>query len=107
MLEAKDSISKEVSLLEEKAFHQIIQEKHRFIIWTTIGFLIIYLLLPLFITYFQYELSLILGNFYLVFVWVYAFSLFLITWLLGWIYWKRANKTDDSIKNLINRKKES
>lgn len=88
------------ALKEEKIFRDLIKKKTRFILAITLFFMFFYFSLPLFIWMFPQfiadgdEIS------SLPWWWIFAFLQFLMTWLLGWFYWKRSKRYDEMIELL-------
>ncbi|BAC13600.1 hypothetical protein [Oceanobacillus iheyensis HTE831] len=62
---------------------QLQQKRQRFHIIVAIIFLAIFLSVPLIIS---------LIDLYISFVWIFIFSFFPLTWIIGWLYWRRMNK---------------
>lgn len=88
-----------VKVEESKQFRSFMREKKRFIIPMTIFFLIFYFLLPIFTSYTSFLNTPFYGD--ISWVWVFAFSQFVMTWVLCTIYVKRAAKFDKMADKII------
>ncbi|EIM08574.1 hypothetical protein A1A1_00720 [Planococcus antarcticus DSM 14505] len=81
------------------SFRELMRRKKRFLIPTTILFLGLYLLFNIVISYTDWLNATFIGD--ITWVWVFAFGLFAMTWILVTIYMKRAAKFDEMAKNTL------
>lgn len=75
------------------------RRKKRFLIPTTILFLGLYLLFNIVISYTNWLDATFIGD--ITWAWVFAFSLFAMTWILVTVYMKRAEKFDEMAKDTL------
>ncbi|MGI2328618.1 DUF485 domain-containing protein [Planococcus sp. YIM B11945] len=74
-------------------FRELMRKKKAFLVPTTILFLGLYLLFNFIISYTSWLEGTFIGD--ISWVWVFAFGLFAMTWILVTVYMKRAAKFDD------------
>lgn len=86
-------------IAESKQFHQFIKEKRRFILPCTIFFLIFYFLLPILTSYTTFLNTPAIGD--ISWLWLFAFSQFIMTWVLSTIYIRKATSFDDKAEEII------
>ncbi|MCJ1909670.1 DUF485 domain-containing protein [Planococcus ruber] len=90
-------------------FKELMKKKKAFLIPTTILFLGLYLLFNFIISYSSILEASFIGD--ISWVWVFAFSLFAMTWILVTVYMKRAEKFDkmaqDTLKDFNYDKEEN
>lgn len=75
------------------SFRELMKKKKAFLISTTVLFLGLYLLFNLVISYTDWLSAPFIGD--ISWVWVFAFGLFAMTWILVTVYMKRAAKFDE------------
>lgn len=75
------------------SFRELMKKKKAFLISTTVLFLGLYLLFNLIISYTDWLSAPFIGD--ISWVWVFAFGLFAMTWILVTVYMKRAAKFDE------------
>ncbi|MBB5181323.1 uncharacterized membrane protein (DUF485 family) [Planomicrobium koreense] len=75
------------------SFRELMKKKKAFLISTTVLFLGLYLLFNLVISYTDWLSAPFIGD--ISWVWVFAFGLFAMTWILVTVYMKRASKFDE------------
>ncbi len=80
-------------------FRDLMRRKKRFLIPTTILFLGLYLLFNVVISYTDWLNASFIGD--ITWVWVFAFALFAMTWILVTVYMKRAEKFDEMAKDTL------
>ncbi|HSP21074.1 MAG TPA: DUF485 domain-containing protein [Planococcus sp. (in: firmicutes)] len=81
------------------SFRELMKKKKAFLISTTILFLGLYLLFNLIISYTDWLNASFIGD--ISWVWVFAFGLFAMTWILVTVYMKRAAKFDEMAHNTL------
>jgi len=90
-------------------FKELMKKKKAFLVPTTILFLGLYLLFNFIISYSNILEATFIGD--ISWVWVFAFSLFAMTWILVTVYMKRAEKFDkmaqDTLKEFNYDKEEN
>lgn len=89
-----------VKVEESKQFRSFMKDKKKFIVPMTIFFLIFYFLLPIFTSYTTFLNTSFFGD--ISWVWVFAFSQFIMTWVLCTIYVKKAARFDEQAEEIIN-----
>ncbi|WP_142827492.1 DUF485 domain-containing protein [Planococcus soli] len=82
-----------------EGFRELMRKKKSFLIPTTILFLGLYLLFNIVISYTDWLNAGFIGD--ITWVWVFAFSLFAMTWILVTVYMKRAEKFDEMAKDTL------
>lgn len=80
-------------------FRELMRKKKSFLIPTTILFLGLYLLFNVVISYTDWLNAAFIGD--ITWVWVFAFSLFAMTWILVTVYMKQAEKFDEMAKETL------
>lgn len=75
------------------SFRELMKKKKAFLISTTVLFLGLYLLFNIIISYTDWLSAPFIGD--ISWVWVFAFGLFAMTWILVTVYMKRAAKFDE------------
>ncbi len=80
-------------------FRELMKQKKSFLISTTALFLGLYLLFIFIISYTEWLSASFIGD--ISWVWVFAFSLFAMTWILVTVYMKRAAKFDEMARNTL------
>lgn len=80
-------------------FKELMKKKKAFLIPTTILFLGLYLLFNFVISYSDILNASFIGD--ISWVWVFAFSLFAMTWILVTVYMKRAEKFDEMAQDTL------
>lgn len=80
-------------------FRELMKQKKSFLISTTALFLGLYLLFIFTISYTDWLSASFVGD--ISWVWVFAFSLFAMTWILVTVYMKRAAKFDEMAHNTL------
>lgn len=80
-------------------FKELMKKKKAFLIPTTILFLGLYLLFNFIISYSSILEASFIGD--ISWVWVFAFSLFAMTWILVTVYMKRAEKFDEMAQDTL------
>lgn len=81
------------------SFRELMKKKKAFLISTTVLFLGLYLLFNLVISYTDWLSAPFIGD--ISWVWVFAFGLFAMTWILVTVYMKRAAKFDEMAHNTL------
>ncbi|MCP2035750.1 uncharacterized membrane protein (DUF485 family) [Planomicrobium sp. HSC-17F08] len=86
--------------IEESAgFRELMRKKKAFLIPTTVLFLGLYLLFNVIISYTNLLDATFIGD--ISWVWVFAFGLFAMTWILVTVYMKRAAKFDEMARDTL------
>ncbi|KOF11157.1 hypothetical protein AC739_06510 [Planococcus glaciei] len=86
--------------IEESAgFRELMRKKKAFLIPTTVLFLGLYLLFNVIISYTNLLDASFIGD--ISWVWVFAFGLFAMTWILVTVYMKRAAKFDEMARETL------
>ncbi|MDN7243127.1 DUF485 domain-containing protein [Planococcus sp. N028] len=80
-------------------FRELMKKKKAFLVPVTVLFLGLYLLFNIIISYTNWLDKPFIGD--ISWVWVFAFSLFAMTWILVTIYMKRAEKFDEMAKDTL------
>lgn len=80
-------------------FRELMRQKKKFLISTTALFLGLYLLFNIVISYTSWLDAPFIGD--ITWVWVFAFSLFAMTWILVTVYMKKAEKFDAMAKDTL------
>ncbi|MFB6467092.1 DUF485 domain-containing protein [Cytobacillus sp. Hz8] len=89
-----------VKIASSEKYQQLKKEKAKFIVPLTIFFLAVYILLPILTSYTKILHQPAFGS--ISWVWLYALSLFILTWILCGIYVKKAAKFDEAAKEVLN-----
>lgn len=84
---------------DSPGFRELMRQKKRFLIPTTILFLGLYLLFNIVISYTDWLNATFIGD--ITWVWIFAFGLFAMTWILVTVYMKRAAKFDEMAKDTL------
>ncbi|WP_179151923.1 DUF485 domain-containing protein [Oceanobacillus senegalensis] len=90
-------------LYNNEELRQLIRRRIRLNFYTSFLFIFYYLFAPLFFIKFPD----FLGEYLLLLSWLYVFSLFIGTWLVGWWYSKRAKVYEYQKNEIINKGKGS
>lgn len=88
-----------VSIQSSKQFKQFLSKKHKFILPMTVFFLIFYFLLPIFTSYTTFLNTPAFGD--ISWTWIFAFSQFVMVWVLSGIYVKKAATFDKEAAKII------
>lgn len=78
----------------EHSFHQLMRVKKRFILPALLFLMLFYFCLPLTIWLFPKWMNETPAFVLVPWGWLYAFSQLFMTWLLGWLYWRKAKRFD-------------
>lgn len=89
-----------VKVQSSSQFKQFLSRKRRFLIPMTVFFMIFYFLLPIFTSYTTFLNTPAIGD--ISWVWLFAFSQFVMVWVLSSIYVKKANSFDKEADQIIN-----
>lgn len=81
-------------------FRELMRQKKKFLFTTTALFLGLYLLFNVVISYTDWLSASFIGD--ISWVWVFAFGLFAMTWILVTVYMKRAAKFDVMARDTLN-----
>lgn len=84
-------------------FQSLKSKKRKFIVPVSIFFLVCYITLPLLTSYSTILNTNAFGD--VAWVWVYALSLFIMTWVLCMVYVRRANRFDQEADAMIEKEK--
>ena len=91
------------AIAQSAKFRQLIHVKKRFIIPMTIFFLVFYLALPILTSYTKLLKNSAFGD--ISWAWVFAFSQFIMTWVLCMIYRSKAKKFDKMVQEIESEEK--
>jgi uncharacterized membrane protein (DUF485 family) len=80
-------------------FKAFLAKKRRFIIPMTIFFMIFYFLLPIFTSYTTFLNTPAIGD--ISWTWIFAFSQFIMVWILSSIYVRKASSFDKEAERII------
>jgi len=80
-------------------FKQFLSRKNKFIVPMTIFFMIFYFLLPIFTSYTKFLNTSAFGD--ISWTWIFAFSQFVMVWVLSGIYVKKAGTFDKEAEQII------
>lgn len=81
-------------------FQQLKREKSKFIVTLTVFFLAFYMILPILTSYTKILHQPAIGS--ITWVWLYALSQFVMTWILCTIYVRKAAKFDEMAKEILS-----
>lgn len=76
------------------------QEKRKMNFLAILVLACFYCSLPTALTLFPDQMNKTSPVFYLPWSWLYAFIQIIMTWILGWVYWKKAKQLDQLIERL-------
>lgn len=88
-----------VKVEESQQFKNFMHAKKRFIVPLTIFFLVFYFMLPVLTSYTTFLNASFFGD--ISWVWVFAISQFIMTWVLSMIYVKKANRFDEMAEEIV------
>ena len=91
------------AIVRSADFQKLLQVKRRFIIPSTVFFLVFYFTLPLMTSYSTVLNHSFYGN--ITWAWVFAFAQFIMTWALCMIYSKKAGQFDHLTERILQMKK--
>lgn len=86
------------SIVESTTFHQLMQEKNRFILPSIVFSLIFYFTLPISTSYFTFLNISVAGD--ITWAWVLAFAQFVMTWTFCVLYSRRARRFDELVTKI-------
>lgn len=86
-------------------FERLMREKKRFIIPCFLFLLLFYFCLPLSVCFFPEQMNVASPFFAMPWGWLYAFSQFVMTFLWGWLYWRKAKHFDLLVDRIKSRSK--
>ncbi|MBP1949250.1 DUF485 domain-containing protein [Virgibacillus litoralis] len=89
-----------VKVEQSEKFQWLMDERKRFIVPLTIFFLVFYFMLPILTSYTTFLNTPVIGD--ISWVWLFAFSQFVMTWVLCTIYVKKAASFDRQADEIIN-----
>ena len=81
-------------------FKQFLSKKKKFIVPLTVFFMIFYFLLPIFTSYTTFLNTPAFGN--ISWVWIFAFSQFVMVWVLSGMYVRKAASFDKEAEQIIH-----
>lgn len=85
-----------------ETFNKWQKERKRFLIKITIFTFVFFLALPLSIELFPNLMGRpIIG--WMSLAWLFGFMQIVVTWILGWLYWKKAKKLDAQLKKAVHK----
>lgn len=88
-----------VKVEESRQFKNFMHAKKKFIVPLTIFFLVFYFTLPILTSYTTFLNAPFFGD--ISWVWVFAISQFIMTWVLSMIYVKKANRFDEMAEEIV------
>lgn len=89
-----------LSLLHSRSFSQLRREKKRWILPHLLLVIVFYFGLPLSVSFFPALMAQASPFLKLPWGWVYAFLQFMMTFVLGWLYWKKAKHFDRLVEQI-------
>lgn len=89
--------------MNEEVFKQLIREKKQFILPVLLFFLLFYFSLPFAIWLFPNLISLERSVFFMPWWWLYTFLQIILTWIFGWLYWRKSLHLDKLIVQMQKR----
>jgi uncharacterized membrane protein (DUF485 family) len=87
------------SIVQSSSFQTLLSEKKKFIIPVTIFFFCFYFALPILTSYTTVLNQKFIGS--ITWAWVFAFSQFVMTWVLCMLYSKKAQRFDELANEVI------
>ncbi|MEC5425680.1 DUF485 domain-containing protein [Virgibacillus sp. C22-A2] len=81
-------------------FDQLVHEKKRFLFPVIVFLFVFYFTLPFTLAFFPEQMSMPAPYTAIPWAWIYAFGQFIMTWLLGWMYWRKAKRFDQLIDQM-------
>ncbi|API91144.1 MULTISPECIES: DUF485 domain-containing protein [Virgibacillus] len=88
-----------VKVENSSSFQRLMYERKKFILPLTIFFLVFYFILPILTSYTTFLNTPAFGD--ISWVWIFAFSQFIMTWVLSTIYVKKAASFDEQAEQII------
>lgn len=88
-----------VKIENSSSFQRLMYERKKFILPLTIFFLVFYFILPILTSYTTFLNTPAVGD--ISWVWIFAFSQFIMTWVLSTIYVKKASSFDEQAEQII------
>ncbi|WP_284139653.1 MULTISPECIES: DUF485 domain-containing protein [unclassified Virgibacillus] len=88
-----------VKVAKSPQFKKLMQDRKRFILPLTIFFFVFYFMLPILTSYTTFLNTPVFGD--ISWVWIFAFSQFVMTWVLCTIYVKKASSFDEQADQII------
>lgn len=82
------------SLFHSEVFARFICKKKGFVVPILIFLMFFYFCLPLSVWFFPEQMTAAVPWLAMPWGWLYAFSQFIMTWALGWVYWRKAKAFD-------------
>jgi uncharacterized membrane protein (DUF485 family) len=89
-----------VKVTSSSQFKQFLSRKNKFIVPMTVFFMIFYFLLPIFTSYTTFLNNPAMGD--ISWTWIFAFSQFVMVWVISAIYVKKAASYDKEAEQIIN-----
>jgi len=80
-------------------FRQFLKRKRKFLVPMTIFFMVFYFLLPICTSYTKFLNTPAIGD--ISWTWIFAFSQFVMVWVLSAIYVRKANSFDEEAEQII------
>lgn len=93
-----------VKIESSPQFKQFLSRKNKFIVPMTVFFMIFYFLLPIFTSYTTFLNTSAFGD--ISWTWIFAFSQFIMVWVLSSIYVKKAATFDKEAEQIIQEQLE-
>ncbi|ASK62486.1 hypothetical protein CFK37_10170 [Virgibacillus phasianinus] len=88
-----------VKVEQSSTFKKLMSDRRKFIVPLTIFFLVFYFLLPILTSYTTFLNTPVIGD--ISWVWLFAFSQFIMTWVLCTLYVKKAASFDKQADEII------
>ncbi|ASN04520.1 DUF485 domain-containing protein [Virgibacillus necropolis] len=89
-----------VKVEQSPKFKKLMRDRKRFIVPLTIFFLVFYFLLPILTSYTTFLNTPVIGD--ISWVWLFAFSQFVMTWVLCTLYVRKATSFDKQADEIID-----
>ncbi|PWA08384.1 DUF485 domain-containing protein [Pueribacillus theae] len=84
----------------ERRFHQVMQEKKQLVINLLAFLFVFYFSLPFSLAVFPTFMNKKIFDTGFTWAWLYAFLQIPLTWILGWIYYRKAKRLDQFVEQL-------
>ncbi|SDC61544.1 Uncharacterized membrane protein, DUF485 family [Melghirimyces thermohalophilus] len=88
------------TLFHSETFSHLMRMKKRFIIPCLTLLVLFYFCLPLSLWFYPGPMSRLAPVIGMPWGWLYAFSQFAMTWVLGWRYWNKAKQFDQLVRQM-------
>lgn len=90
-------------IVQSPSFQQLLSEKRKFIVPTSIFFMVFFFALPIMTSYTEVLNRAAIGD--ITWAWVFAAGQFIMTWVLCSVYSSKAKKFDQMVEDIIEESK--